>query len=117
MTASTFELAGRPRRQAAAVAEHGHAIGDAEHLRQAVRDVDDASAFAGEPLDDGKHALDLAVGERRGRLVEDEDARVADEQPRNLHELHLGDAQPLDRGARVEMVEADGRQAACGRAR
>ena len=39
-----------------------------------------------------EHALDLAVGERRGRLVEDQDARVADEQPRDLEQLLLRDA-------------------------
>ena len=102
------ELGGRARGQAAAVAEHRDAVGDAEHLGQAVRHVDDAAPLGGEPLDHGQDALDLAVGERRGRLVEDQDAGVADEQPRDLEELHLGDAQPLDRRARVEMVEADG---------
>ena len=109
------ELGGRLRRQAPAVPEHRDAVGDAEDFGQAVGDVDDAPSLAGEALDDGEHALDLAVGERRGRLVEDEDAGIADEEPRDLEELLLGDAETLDRGARIDMVEADGRRGASGR--
>ena len=77
-------------------------VGDLEDLAQAVRDVDDARALVGERADDALHARDLDVGERRGRLVEDEDARVAGEQPRDLDELALGDDESDDeeRGSR-----------------
>ena len=87
------ELRGRLRREAAAVAKNGDAVGDAKDFGQAVGDVDDAPPLAGEALDDGEHALDLAVGERRGRLVEDQDAGIADEEARDLEELLLGDAE------------------------
>jgi len=101
------EFRRRLRRQTAAVPEDGDAVGDTEDLGQAVGDVDDAPPLAGEPLDDGEDALDLAVGERRGRLVEDEDAGIADEKACDLEELLLGDGEALDLGARINMVEAD----------
>ena len=40
-----------------------------------------------------------------------------DEQPGDLEQLHLGDAEPLDRRARIDMVEPDGGQQPCARGR
>ena len=56
-----------------------------------------ADATRRQAPDDAEQAVHLRWGQRRGRLVEDEDLGVRREGPGQLHELHLGDAQLLDR--------------------
>jgi hypothetical protein len=60
-----------------AVAHDGDAIGDAGHLFQAVRYVDDADAGRAEIAHDPEQPFDLAGGQRGGRLVHDQDPRGA----------------------------------------
>ena len=57
-----------------AVAQHGDAGGEAEHLGGAVADEQDALAAAGEDAQRAEQRLDLGLRQRGGRLVEDEDA-------------------------------------------
>ena len=59
------------RRDRLAVAQHGDAIGDREHLLETMRDVDDADAVRRGAADDVEQPLDLALGKRRRRLVHD----------------------------------------------
>ena len=79
----------------------------AEYLGQPVGDVDDAASLSREPLDDGQDTFDLPVGQRGCRLIEDQDACVANEQACDFEQLHLGDAEALDRRARIEIIETD----------
>ena len=62
-------------RDEAAVAEHRDPVAEAEDLLHAVRDVDDAEPFGAEPPDHLERRFGLALGQRRGRLVEDDDPR------------------------------------------
>jgi hypothetical protein len=65
------------RRDLLAVAQHGDAGGEAENLGGAVADEQDALAAAGEDAQRAEQRLDLGLGQRGGRLVENEDtARV-----------------------------------------
>ena len=57
-------------------------------------DEDDGRPFP-EPADRGEDALDLVVGERGGRLVEDEDPGAAHHPAGDLDELLLGQRQLL----------------------
>ena len=114
------DLVDRVRRDALAVAQHGHAVAELEHLVEPVRDEDDASALRDELAGRPEHALDLRLAEGRGRLVEDEQPRVADEQPGDLDELSLTDRERLDRRssgtcARPSSVETSAR--ACSESR
>ncbi len=79
------------RRDALAVAQHRHAVAELEDLVEPVRDEDDAPALRDEVARRPEHALDLRLAQRRRRLVEDEQARVADEQAGDLDELPLAD--------------------------
>ena len=54
-----------------AVAQHGGAVADPQHLLEPVGDEDDRDALGLEPAHDGEQALDLLVGQGRGRLVHD----------------------------------------------
>ncbi len=71
-------------------------FGEVAHLGEAMRDVDDQHARRREASREIEQPLGLARGERRGRLVEDEDGRVARKRLRNLHHLTLGERQPAD---------------------
>ena len=46
------DLADRPRADIGAVAQHRHAVGEREDLRQAVADIDDADAALAQAPDD-----------------------------------------------------------------
>ena len=79
----------RPRAHARAVAQDGDAVGDLKQLFQPVRDVDDADALRPQLADHPEQMLHLAVAERRGRLVHDQDAGLGPERPGDLDKLLL----------------------------
>ena len=60
-------------------------------------DVDDRRALGLELSDDGEQPRFLARRERRGRFVEDENARVAGERARDLDHLAVAHAELFDR--------------------
>ena len=95
------------RRDAPAVAKHGHAVAELEDLVEPVRDEDHASPLRDEVARGAEHALDLGLAERCRRLVQDEQPRVADEQAGDLHELPLADRERLDGGAELDVTEAE----------
>jgi hypothetical protein len=86
-------LAAREFAGLATVAEHGHPVGDPHHLVEMVRHEDDGHARAPQLVEDPEQALGLVHREARGRLVEDQDARLGRERLRDLDELPLGDAE------------------------
>ena len=68
---------GLVRALADAVAEDGDPVGDAEHLRQPVADVDDADAGPAALEHERVQPCHLLGPERRRRLVEQEHLRLA----------------------------------------
>src|SRR5437870_14280 len=68
-----------------------------------VRDVDDAGAARAHPLQDPEQDFRFRLRERRGRLVEDEDVRLARERFRDLDEMLLADSEIADRSVRLEL--------------
>ena len=95
------------RADAPAVAQHGHAVAELEDLVEPVRHEDDAPALRDEVARCAEHALDLRLAEGRGRLVEDQQARVPDEQPCDLDELAFADRERLDRRPELNVPEAE----------
>ena len=63
-------------RDQAAVAQDGHAVGQAQDLVESMAHVDDGHALRAQPAHEGEEALDLLVGQRRGGLVEGQDAHA-----------------------------------------
>ena len=53
------------------VAQHGGVVADLQHLLEPVGDEDDRDALGLQPAHDREQALDLLVGQGRGRLVHD----------------------------------------------
>ena len=95
------------------VAHDGDAIGDARHFFEPVRDIDDADAARGDLAHDDEKPLHFGGGERRRRLVHDEDLRCVGQRlgdgddlpapdPKLAHglvdaDVLADDAEPLDR--------------------
>ena len=65
---------------------------------------------ARELADAGEQPLHLALDERGGGLVEQQDARAADDDARDLDDLALGERDLARQRARVDMVDAKARQ-------
>ena len=103
-----------------AVAHDGNPPSDAKDLVEPVRDVDDGDAAHREALDQGEQLRDLAAGERRGRLVHDEDLGLPALTGRrrgrrgeclgNLDHLTLRHTQAAHRGTGVEHQPEVGQQ-------
>src|SRR3712207_9178553 len=61
----------------APVADDGYVVADAQKLAQLVGDEDDREPVCDKLLEDAEEVLGLLRGEHGGRLVEDQDARLA----------------------------------------
>ena len=68
-------------------------VAEAAHLGQPVRDEDDGDAVGLEPAHDRAQPVDVAAGQARGRLVEQEDARLAEHRARDLDPLLQGEVE------------------------
>ena len=86
---------GRQRLDHLAAPDHGHTIGDVEHLAQLVADEDDRHPLANEALEDREELLRLLRREYGGGLVEDEDVRPAIQRLQDLDPLLLPDRDVL----------------------
>jgi len=96
-------------RRHAPVAQHRAAVGDGHHLVETMGNVDDGGAPALHARQHRKQARDLAFFERRGRLVEGEDAAAPPQRLGDRHELTLGEAERSDARPRVR-IEVELRQ-------
>ena len=90
----------------AAVAQHDDAVGDRQHVVQPVRDQDDGDAFRLQPADQVEHALHLAHGKRRRRLVHDDQLRVEGQRTRDRHRLLLAARERADRAVDRRQMRA-----------
>ena len=87
------ELAGRPRRDVTAVAEHRDDVGERADLLEPVADEDDCDAALAQPAHGREQVLDLVRRERGGRLVHDQQPRAGGERLGDLEQLPVGDAE------------------------
>ena len=102
-----IDLGGCARADQLAVSQHRDGVADLEHLAEPVRDVDDRLAFGLQRAQRAEDALDLDVGQRRGRLVEDQHPRVAGEHAGDLDELPPADAELRHRRLERQVAQAD----------
>ena len=86
-----------------AVAQHGIAVADLHHLAQLVRDEDHADLLRLQRAQHIKNALDLRIGERRRRLIHDDDGSVHHQRACNFDNLFEGRVQRGDHGARINL--------------
>ena len=104
-----------------AAAQDRRAAGQRQHLREAVRDVEDGDALRGQPPQRDEEQVRLLRRQHRGRLVHDDEPRLLQQAADDLHALPLadrkvGDRRRRDRAAgrirarRVRIVSASSRR-------
>ena len=81
----------------APAAEHAAILGEFGDLGHAVRDIENGEAPVAQPLEDAEHFSHIGGGQRRRRLVEDENLGVARERLGDLDHLPARQRQILDR--------------------
>ncbi len=86
-----FELAGENE---LAVAEDRHALAERKHLLEPVRDEEHRYAGLVQGSGNLEEAVDLDGGERRRRLVHDDDSGIEREGLGDLNQLLLGNGEP-----------------------
>ena len=86
-----------------AIAQHGDAIADVQHLLQAVGDEDDGYAAIAQLADDVEERLHLGFAQCRGRLVHDEHAHVTRDRLGNLDHLLLGNGERAHQRSRPQV--------------
>jgi hypothetical protein len=96
--AGLVDAADRVGADALAVAQDGDAVGEGENFFEAVGNVDDADALLAEIAHDGEEQVLLFLGERRGGLIHDHDARAGAEGAGDFDELLLGHRERADLG-------------------
>ncbi len=95
------ESAAPAHRRHASVAQHRASIGNRHHFVEPMGDVDDGGTLPPHTREHREQPLDLALLQRRGRLVEDEHAALAPQCLGNRDQLPLGKAQRGNRALRV----------------
>ena len=91
-----------------AIAHDRHTVTDAEKLLQFVGNEDHGNLLCRQPADDPIELLDFLVRQRGSRLVHNDDPRLVRNGPGDLYQLHLGNAQALDKrfGGDVDLQRA-----------
>ena len=97
MSESFVSVGNRRRARHLPVAHDRHGVGDLEHLVEEVTDVDQRAAVGGEGTHQRVQAIGLVLGQRRRRLVEDDETSVASEGAHDLDLLLVGETQRRDR--------------------
>jgi hypothetical protein len=97
-----------------AIAQHGHAVGDALQLLEPVRHVDDGHTARLQQIDLLEEVRGFARRQHGGGLVEHQHTRVVLQVARDLHHLLLADAQARHGRGRVDVLHADLGQLARG---
>ncbi len=100
----------RLRRDVPAVAQHGHAVGDAEDLVEPVGDVEHGDPALLQRAGDRQQPVDLVRRQRRGRLVHDQHLDVERQRAGDLDGLLLGERQAGGGAADVEVDAEPGDQ-------
>ena len=80
----------RPRLDGVSVTHHGDAITNFEHLLEVVADENDAHPGLLQPRDGRDKNAHFVAGERRRRLVENDDAGATRQRSSDLNQLALG---------------------------
>ena len=96
-----------------AVTQDRHFAGDSEHFADAVRDVDDGAPAGLEVRHDPEELIHLALRERRGGLVHDQDVGLVGDGARNLDHLLAGNRQVGDPLVRIDVDLQTSKKLAC----
>ena len=90
-------------------AHHGDPVGDLLDLVHAVRDEQDAGTCGSQLAHNLEQPVAGSHVQGGGGLVENQDARLADERPRDAYGLPVAERQPARHGVQARVVEHAGR--------
>lgn len=96
-----------------AVAQDGEPVAEPPHLGHAVRDEDDRDPVRAHLLDEAAEPVDVAAGEGRGRLIEQQEARLPEHGAGDLDLLPLGQLERAHLGARIDGAKAQPLEMRC----
>ena len=94
-------------RQPAPVAKNRHSIGNAQYLVQTVGDVNDADIVGAQPPERLEQPLDVGLGKRRRRLIENDNVRSDRQRSADRNKRALGCGKRGDRHVRIEVAAHD----------
>ena len=103
-------------RDIGAVPEHGALVGELRDLVHAVRNEQERQPLLAQALEDDEHLGDVGGGQRRSRLVENEEARLARQRLGDLHHLPARQRQILDQRHRMDVGRSGARERILGEA-
>ena len=90
-------------RDAQAVAEHRHLVGNFENVVEKMRDENDPAPALAHPTQHRKQPRDLGGRQGRGRLVENDDARAGEQHAGEFDQLLHADGKIAEPCARVDV--------------
>ena len=90
-----------------AVTQHGDAIGDRENLVEPVADIDHGDAARLQLAHDVEEPSHVVFGQRRGRLVHDQDAGVLRQCAQDFDALAIADAEGADDAIGLQVVNRE----------
>ena len=93
-------------RDIGAVPEHGALVGELRDLVHAVRNEQERQPLLAQALEDDEHLGDVGRRQRRSRLVENENTRLAGQRLGDLHHLPARQRQILDQRHRMNVGRA-----------
>ena len=100
------EVGARTRADHLAVAQHHDVVAKPQDVAEDVADVDDRDPLPAQPIDDLEQPFGLARGQRRRRLVEDDEPRLPGQRLGDFDELTFALRQSHDRrGGRDVQVD------------
>ncbi len=102
---SGVDVADVARSDKPAVAEHRHAVDEAEQFVQPVAHIEDARSRGAQPPQHLEEMQRVGSGQRGGRLVKDDDAGVSRQRPHDAEDGFACGAQRTDGRARVRRID------------
>ena len=90
-----------------AVAEHRRAVGERVDFVHAMRNVEDRDILGLQPRQKRVNLLDVDAGQRRSRLIEDEQLRLLSERLGDLHHLTARQRQIAHPKQRIDVLASD----------
>jgi hypothetical protein len=89
------------------VAQHRHPVGQKEDFLQSMRDINDPDPALAQQPHNPEQPLHVVLGQRRRRLVHNQDARVVRQRLGDLHPLPVTDRKRADQQVRIEVVDIE----------
>src|SRR5262245_6386266 len=100
-------ICGGMRSDQSTITKHADAVGEAFQLLQPMGNVDEADALTSQFVDLREKKSRFSLGERRSRLVEDQQFTAPRQSRRNLYQLPLPDPKRPHNQVRIQITQSN----------